>query len=242
MKLAAKTIIDIQAVSFSYGGGRVLEKIDLKVKRGEFLGIIGPNGSGKTTLLKIMLGLLHPQEGRVELFGQPLAAFQDWSKIGYVPQRVSSVLHFPITVSEVVSMGDVNNRGPAAVREALVAVDMDGHSNSLISELSGGQQQRVFIARALVTGPELLILDEPTAGVDSESQANFYQLLRDLNRKKKLTLVLISHDIDVVAKEVSQIACINGTIICHGQPKEVLKQDVFTQLYGKDLRFVAHGH
>jgi zinc transport system ATP-binding protein len=237
------TLIKVKHLSFSYNGERVLDDINLTVKRGEFLGVIGPNGSGKTTLLKVLLGLLKPQTGTVELFDQPLATFKAWHKIGYVSQRVtSSNLHFPITAAEVVAMGDVTNQGSTAVTAALKAVDMAEHSRRILHELSGGQQQRVFIARALVSQPELLILDEPTAGVDVESQTNFYQLLRDLNKKMKLTLVLISHDTDVVAKEVSQVACINRTLVFHGAPQELLKPEFMNKLYGKDLRFVVHGH
>ncbi len=233
-------IVDIQDVSFSYNGQTALSEINLQIKRGEFLGIIGPNGSGKTTLLKIILGLLKPQKGSVQLFGQDINHFKSWSKIGYVPQKAgSNITNFPISVEEVVGMGGASHE---AVTDALTKVEMTTHRKRLLSELSGGQQQRVFIARALATKPELLILDEPTVGVDVDSQAKFYQLLRDLNQNLNLTLALVSHDIDVVAHEVNQIACLNSTLVCHGNPKQVLKKDFMDKLYGKELRFVVHGH
>lgn len=244
-------IVEMKNVSFGYNGELVIDSINLKIKRGEFLGIIGPNGSGKTTLLKILLGLLPAKTGTVQLFGSDIQRFTHWSKIGYVPQKAG--LHatlFPITVDEIVSLGrstrqlfgfdSVENR--KAITEALHAVGMVEHRNRLLTELSGGQQQRVFIARALVSQPELLILDEPTVGVDVNSQAQFYQLLRELNKKLHLTLVLVSHDIDVVAHEVSEIACINCRLVCHGKPKDILRSNFMEKLYGKDLRFIVHGH
>lgn len=245
-------LIDIKDVSFSYNGQRIVDEINLKIKRGEFLGIIGPNGSGKTTLLKIILGLLKPQRGSIQLFGQNMTTFNDWQKIGYVPQKAGShITHFPITAEEVVAMGRINHKqlidftsraDQEATTSALLAVNMENHRKKLLNELSGGQEQRIFIARALVSKPELLILDEPTVGVDIDSQAKFYKLLRDLNKKLQLTLVLVSHDIDVVAHEVDEIACINCKLVCHGKPKDILKSDFMEKLYGKDLRFVIHGH
>lgn len=240
MQMKDDTLVKISDVSFSYNGEPAVSDINLEIKRGEFLGIIGPNGSGKTTLLKIILGLLKPQQGSVQLFGQDMNRFKDWSKIGYVPQRAgSNVTSFPISVEEVVGMSGANDK---AVTNALVEVEMAEHRKKLLRELSGGQQQRVFIARALATKPELLILDEPTVGVDVDSQAKFYQLLRDLNHNLSLTLALVSHDIDVVAHEVSEVACINCKLVCHGKPKDILKSDYLDKLYGKELRFVVHGH
>lgn len=234
------TIVKISDVSFSYTGEPAISNINLEIKRGEFLGVIGPNGSGKTTLLKIILGLFKPQKGNVALFGQDISSFKDWSKIGYVPQKAGSdVTNFPISVEEVVGMGGADHK---TITDSLIEVEMAEHKKRLLRELSGGQQQRVFIARALATKPELLILDEPTVGVDIDSQTKFYQLLRDLNRNLNLTLVLVSHDIDVVAHEVTEVACINCTLICHGKPKDILNSGFMEKLYGKELRFVVHGH
>ena len=233
-------LVKIAGVSFSYSEVLAVKDINLEVKRGDFLGLIGPNGSGKTTLLKIILGLLKPQSGTVSLFGKDIASFKEWSKIGYVPQKASvDIASFPISVMEIVGMGGASRK---TIMESLEAVQMKEHRSALIRELSGGQQQRVFIARALASKPQLLILDEPTVGVDIESQEKFYELLKDLNQKLKLTLVLVSHDIDVVAHEVSEVACINCTLIGHGKPKEIFKSNFLEELYGKNLRFVIHGH
>lgn len=252
MQVNPDVLVRINNVNFHYNGEPTIADINLDIARGEFLGILGPNGSGKTTLLKIILGLLKPNSGSVQLFGRDIHKFTDWSKIGYVPQKAGSNLTpFPITVEEIVSMGRMNSKrwidftsaaDAAAITEAIEAVNMGQFRYRLLNELSGGQQQRVFIARALSSHPELLILDEPTVGVDVDAQEKFYELLQKLNTTQKLTLVLVSHDVDVIAHEVSKVVCINCKLVYHGKPKEVLKSDFMEKLYGKELRFVVHGH
>jgi len=236
----SSSLITVENVSFRYNDEAVLEHINLSIEAGDFLGLIGPNGSGKTTLLKIMIGLLKPIEGRAFLFGQPVESFTQWHKIGYVAQKAGLVsVRFPISVVELVGMG---GGGKRHIRKALEAVGMEEKQHALIAELSGGQQQRVFIARALVSHPELLILDEPTVGVDVDSQIKFYELLKRLNEERNLTLLLVSHDVSVVAHEVKTVACINKTLICHGNPHQVLNGDFIQKLYGKHLRMVVHEH
>jgi len=237
-------IVQIKDISFKYHHDLVLEGITLDIQKGEFLGVIGPNGSGKSTLLKIILGLLKPTNGKVYLFGKEVSHFTNWQKVGYVPQKVAQQRHFPVTVSEVVSLGLINVENPSknALIEALTSVGMAQFKDRKIEELSGGQQQRVFIARALVSKPDLLVLDEPTAGVDVEAQAEFYALLRKLNQEMGLTLILVSHDIDVIANEVTTLACINGKLVCHLPPKKFIKEDYLEKVYGKDLHLVVHGH
>ena len=247
-----ETILNIQNVSFSFNNEPALDGVSLEIKRGDFVGIIGPNGSGKTTLLKIILGLLNPREGDVTLFGSRLSQFRDWYKIGYVPQKATAFdIRFPITVWEVVSMGRISRskffysftkEDQRAIKKALQVVQMEKHSKSLINELSSGQQQRVFIVRALASEPELLILDEPTVGVDLETQEKFYELLRNLNREFKLTLLLVSHDVDVIANEVKTLVCLNRKLVYHGTPKDFIKEDYLNNLYGKHVRFILHGH
>ena len=242
-------LVQVDNVSFSYGRQPILDNINLTIHQGNFLGLIGPNGSGKTTLLKIILGLLTPTEGTASLFGQPLGQFQNWHRLGYVPQRAGIQIvagRFPITVEEVVGMGVGGffrtQKSKKAIANALAAVEITNLKRLLLTELSGGQQQRVFIARALVWQPELLILDEPTVGIDVESQTTFYRLLKQLNQEQKLTLVLVSHDIDVVAHEVKTVACLNRRIVFHGEPKKVTHADFLEKLYGKNIKFVVHGH
>lgn len=238
-------LVSLKNVSFKYNDEPVLENISMDIKRGEFMGLIGPNGSGKTTLLKIIVGLLSQTSGELKLFGTNSKSFKEKWRIGYVPQRAGlSIFNFPITVQEIVSLGLVNAKNIThdAVRDALNAVEMHKFRSRLINELSGGQQQRVFIARSLVKNPELLLLDEPTVGVDSQAQKSFYELLRHLNRERNLTLILVSHDIDVVSKEVNTIACINRTLLGHVSSSEFKKEHLVEKMYGENLLKITHKH
>lgn len=247
-----KNIIEIRDLSFAYNQERVLEGINLNVHLGDYLGIIGPNGGGKTTLLKIMLGLLKPTSGTVYLFGQDICCFKNWSKIGYVPQKaVNFDSNFPATVYEVVSMGrygrkglfhSLNTKDKTIVEESLRQVEMTEHKERIIGDLSGGQQQRVFIARALAAQPEVIFLDEPTVGVDVATQESFYKLLKKLNQRLDLTLVLISHDIDIVAHEATELACVNKTLIYESKPQDFFKNDGLKRLYGNQVKFIMHNH
>lgn len=247
-----KNIISVNNVSFSYGSNRVLTDVNLSIHQGDYLGIVGPNGSGKTTLLKIILGLLQPGSGEITLFDQPIDKFRMWSKIGYVPQKaVNFDQNFPVTVEEVVLMGRFSQLGllrypgkkdKKIAREALEVVNMQDYKNQLIGDLSGGQQQRVFIARAIAAKPEVIFLDEPTVGVDVKTQEEFYSLLSKLNKQMDLTLVLVSHDIDVVTNEVTEVAGINQTVVFYGPPEEFIKSDYLATLYGKGLKHILHKH
>lgn len=243
MSITKPALITLRHVSFRYATEQVLDDISLEVHQGDFVGLIGPNGSGKTTLLRIILGLLTPQIGEVLLSG---------ARIGYVPQKVSQADNqFPVTVEEVVRQGRINRVGLGrwlarkdikAVDQALASVGMQATKKRLLRELSGGQQQRIHIARALAGEPELLLLDEPTVGVDIESQDEFYELLATLRKEKKLTLVMVSHDVDVVMNEVNKLACINKHLIFHGSPERFLKGDYLEKLYGKGRSLILHGH
>ncbi len=235
-----KQIINISGLTFAYHQEKVLENISLQVEEGDFLGLIGPNGGGKSTLLKIILGLLEFKKGKVKLFDQEIKEFRDWHKIGYVAQKAGfNPTGFPITVSEVISMA--GGKG-VEIERVLKLTNLLNKKNHLLSELSGGQQQRVFIARALLHEPQLLILDEPTVGIDGNSQVQFYDLLRQLNQEKGLSIILVSHEVDLVAKEVNKIACINQSLIYHGQAQQLLENDLLEKLYGKHQRLIAHHH
>jgi zinc transport system ATP-binding protein len=236
------SIVELNNVSFGYTDELVVKDVSLKIHTGDYLGIIGPNGGGKSTLLKLMLGLLTPRKGSITLFGTPLTKFKDWYKIGYVPQRNIFDSSFPVTVEEVVTMGTYPKRGffhvttkedRQAVKKALDQVEMWEYRKRQIGDLSGGQQQRIFIARALVSQPEIIFLDEPTVGVDAKTQKEFYNLLRSLNQTMNLTLVLVSHELDVVAHESTELTYINRTIDYYGEPTKFLKGDYFHELIGK---------
>ncbi len=206
-----KPIISLNNISFGYSGELVLDGLSTDIMEGDFVGLVGHNGSGKSTLLKIILGALKPQKGEVKLFDVPIADFREWNKVGYVPQKAGlAVSHVPITVNEVMQMESVTS---AQIHEALCAVDMEQFGGMLLRELSGGQQQRVFIARALAKKPELLILDEPTVGVDIKTQETFYALMQKLNHEFHLTLLLVSHDLHTLSHQVHCIMQIDKKTI-----------------------------
>ena len=244
--------IQVIDVNFRYGENIILEDINFKVDCGDYVGIIGPNGSGKTTLLKIILGLLLPSTGSVKVFGHEVRELPNKYEIGYVPQRVTQAdWHFPATVKEVVESGRVARIGTLkyfvkkdqqAISQAMAITDITKYQDRLIGNLSGGERQRVFIARALAGEPKILILDEPTVGVDLESQQRFYTLLCELNKKHDITILLVSHDIDVVAQEVKTVLFLNKKIIAHGSPKDLLKDGHLEKLYSNQMKFIVHKH
>jgi zinc transport system ATP-binding protein len=247
-----KNIIEVKDISFSYGGELILDRVNLAVHPGDYLGLVGPNGAGKTTLLKIMLGLLTPDSGTVKLFGANLSDFSDHSKIAYVPQQATNFdVNFPLTVREVVAMGRYARRGLFRPRQsadqeiitgALKQVGLLDYQGTLIGKLSGGQAQRAFIARALAVQPEVIFLDEPTTGIDQKSQDDFYALLKKLNQEQGLTLVLVSHDLERVAGEVMHIACLDHNLVCHDSPADFLRDSDYLNLNGQQVKIMAHHH
>ncbi|WP_409301714.1 metal ABC transporter ATP-binding protein [Peribacillus sp. SCS-155] len=247
-------IIKVEHVSYKYAKDLVLENVSLDVPRGSFLAIVGPNGSGKSTLLKLLLGLHRLQSGSIKLFGKDIRQFKDWQRIGFVSQKANSFNSgFPATVFEVVLSGLTKKVGlfkfpgkqhKERVNEALEAVDMLAFKNRNIGELSGGQQQRVFIARSLVSEPELLILDEPTVGVDSQHVQQFYEMLEMLNKKMGITLILVTHDVGTVTDKVTHVACLNKQLHFHGGADEYnhLSEKELSALYGHGVQFLSHNH
>lgn len=228
------TVLEVKDLTFGFGKTPVLKNVSFKVLTGDFVGIIGPNGSGKTTLIKIILGIYHSKKGTVKLFGKDISEFSDHANIGYVPQKATSFMqNFPVTVNEVVGMGllsrkhfpkMLDKKDRQKILNSLRVVSMDKHSERRIGELSGGQQQRVFIARAIVSDPKILFLDEPTTGVDPNSQEKFYDLLGKLN-KKGITILLISHDISRITKYVTKIASLNQALEFYGSHAEFCAYD-----------------
>lgn len=238
-------VIEVEDLSFSYGGALVLERVDLVIAAGEFVGLVGPNAGGKSTLLKLILGLLEPQAGRIRVLGQ--APRQAVRHIGYVPQYPSFPRDFPISVEQVVLMGRLGTgsllggyrtRDRDGAAQALAEVEASDLAKRPIGTLSGGQLQRVLLARALVGEPRILILDEPTANIDQRVENDVFDLLADLNRR--LTILLVSHDIAFISEYVSRVACLNRTLTCHGT--EAVDGDIIQQLYGGHVRRVAHEH
>ena len=242
--------VRVEDVSFAYGETPALRDVSLTIEEGEFLGLIGPNGSGKTTLLNVMLGLLEPDEGHVELFGEPIGSFEDGHRIGYVSQKSTEKgTAMPVTVEEVVEMGRYAHAGSGrltaedrnAVEAAMGRVEVSDLADRKISTLSGGQRQRAFIARALASDADLLALDEPTVGVDADSRDRFYGLLDELN-DEGITIVLIEHDIGVVTDRAGRIACINTELFHHGDPESFHESDALERAYGSTGQVVGHHH
>jgi zinc transport system ATP-binding protein len=233
----------MRGVSYRYREAAVLESVDLLLNEGDFLGIIGPNAGGKTTLLKIILGLLEPDRGSVEVFGR--SPREARGTIGYVPQYARFDSSFPIEVLDMVRMGRLGRgrrEGARKAREAaLVAlehVDLVDQACEQIGRLSGGQLQRVLIARALASEPRILLLDEPTASVDTRIGQSVYGLLERLS--DTLTVVLVSHDIGVISRYVKTIACLNVRL--HYHHSRELTPGMVEAAYGCPVDLVAHGH
>lgn len=222
---AAQLVADQVGVRF--GTEEVLSDVSFAIHQGEFIGLVGQNGSGKTTLLRVLLGLLKPSRGHAKRRG---------AKIGYVPQRgqlYNGIV--PISVFEVVKLGSKGSEAKA--RTALKSVGMEQFEKRNFNELSGGQQQRVVIAKALASDANILLLDEPTTGVDKTSQADFFALLRRLHEEGR-TIIMVSHDIDSVVKLVSRIICLNRTVVYDGDPEEF---DLEHHLRSKYTTHIHHG-
>ncbi len=237
--------IELKNISAGYDNDIVIENINCNIYDGDFFGIIGPNGGGKSTLLKIILGLLNPIKGTIKIYGQlPKIGRKN---IGYVPQYSEYDKHYPISVWDVVLMGRRSIRGmhplyssddKKATIDALKKVNMLEYKKRHISELSGGQRQRIFIARALVSNPNILLLDEPTASIDKDLQINFYNLLKELN--KKVTILLVTHDIGVISSYVDRVACLNHFMFTHDDEKSISKE-MLEKTYSCPVDLIAHG-
>ncbi len=236
--------IEIQGVSFRYDERQILKDVNLAIWPFDSICIVGPNGGGKTTLIKLIIGLLLPDAGTIKIFGKrPDEAHQ---LIGYVPQFSQYDRQFPISVREVVCMGRMgksftgrySKKDKEKTLEALVEVGLADLVDQPFSALSGGQRQRVLIARALASGGEILILDEPTANIDRESETHFFDLLKQLN--KRMTILMVTHDVGFASSFFSRIACVNREVIIH--PTSELTGKLIRDMYGGDLQMIRHDH
>ncbi|MFA9262291.1 MAG: metal ABC transporter ATP-binding protein [Undibacterium sp.] len=237
-------IIKASELTFRYQDRQpILASVSFVIHRGDYIGIIGPNGSGKSTLLKLILGLLPIQGGSIQLFDQAVETFRDWSKIGYVPQSgFKGEQNFPATVAEVIKAGALSqaffpNKAERQqlkqrVEEVAGIVGIQHLLKRRIGELSGGEEQRAFIAQALVSDPELLILDEPTAGVDFATEESFYQLLRELNEHHRKTILLVSHDLEALAHNAKTALCLNKQVVYFGPAEGLHERHVIEAAFG----------
>jgi zinc transport system ATP-binding protein len=240
----AKEVIEVKDVWFSYNSLEVLESIDLTVYEDDFVGIIGPNGGGKSTLLKIILGLLTPDRGEVRVLGS--TPRRKRHLIGYVPQHTEFDRDFPVTVRQVVLMGRLSHRGRIksftredhrVSEEAITKVEIADIANRQMGMLSGGQRQRVFLARALASDPKILILDEPTASVDTRAEINFFDILRELNQR--MAIVMVSHDVGMISAYVKTIACLRHRLIYQHEKK--ISREMLDAAYECPVDLIAHG-
>jgi ABC-type Mn2+/Zn2+ transport system ATPase subunit len=228
--------LSVNGLKVSFGQNIVLEDVTFELQQGVIAAVIGPNGSGKSTLFRAILGLI-PYSGKIVVFGKPIA--QALPRIGYVPQYFDFDRTVPITVSEFLSFtapGLGKRKSETICRD----VQVEHLKDKLIGELSGGQLQRVMIAQALFKNPQLLLLDEPSSGIDIEGARAFYDLIEHLNKKHKVTVLLISHEISFVHGFADQVICLNRNLICHGTPEKVLDRDTMSKLYGSNMNLHLH--
>ncbi|MDV2582064.1 metal ABC transporter ATP-binding protein [Alkalibacillus haloalkaliphilus] len=247
-------LITVNGVTHRYDKHKVLEDVSFTIEKGSFVGLVGPNGSGKTTIIKLILGLEKLQKGSIEAFDKPIEKFHNKGHVSFVSQKANSFSRgFPATAKEVVSMGltskvsllrPTTKKYEYLIFEALDRVNMMEYANHNIGDLSGGQQQRIFIARAIVNNPSLLILDEPTVGVDTENVEQFYQLLSQLNEELGITLILVSHDIGTITTHVTDLLCLNKSVHYHGNPSdfEHMTDVQRSKIYGHDMHTITHDH
>ncbi len=243
-------VISLTNVTFKYGSVPALENVSLSLEAGAFLGLIGPNGGGKSTLLRLLVGLESPQSGKVTVLGDNPAADDTWRKfVGHVPQQREFAARFPVSAEQVVAMG-LLARGLPAMQgreqrdrsiQALDRVGMAAHADKTWWMLSGGQKQRVLIARALVHEPELLLLDEPTVGVDAQGQDQLHTWLTEWRADRKLTVVLVSHDIGAISPICDRLACLNVQLHFHDRPDK-LSGEALERTYGCPAELVFHDH
>ena len=228
-----ESIIKVKNLGFDYGEGWVFHKLDLDIPKGDFVAVIGANGAGKSTLMKMLANVIPPTAGEIYYYGQPIEQFDDWQKVGYVAQNTLRMQRsFPISVEEVVSLGLLDGRiglpffsgeQKARVNELLEQFQLQGLRHRKIGELSGGQQQRVFLARAMVKRPEILLLDEPATGIDTSSKEALYEMLARINREQGVTIIMISHDLELAAEAAKSALCINHGVCFRGDVHAALK-------------------
>lgn len=246
--LTPHTCLRVHGVSKQFGEHEVLRNISFEIPHGDYVGIVGPNGSGKTTLLRILLHLDTPSNGTVEWFGSRQFSTAA-GRIGYVPQRINLDPTLALTVDEVIRTGHTRSqstifsRTSTHDREKAYELTQTTHlKKRMFAELSGGERQRVLIARALAGRPDMLILDEPTTGIDQAKQDQFYAFLEELNQKHGVTILFVSHDIDVITEKAKTILCLNTELVCHVAAQDAISSEHLMKLYGNHEKFILHHH
>ena len=245
-------VLEVSGLNVSRANSLVIEDAKFTINKGDYVGIVGPNGGGKTTLLLALLKIIPRTKGNIRLFGQDIESFSHWEKVAYVPQHaINFDAQFPLTVKELVSLGRVNRKNLGrtlkkndweAVQEALEFMKISDIKDKRIGQLSGGQKQRVFVAKALVRNPEIILLDEPIVGVDAGTQEKFYKKLSDLNIKKNITIMIVTHDLTAVFCRMSKVMCMNRCVNVAEITKDLEPKEVLRKVYGEHFHFVFHKH
>ncbi len=248
-----KAIIEADNLTVCYGSSEAIKDIAFSIYSGDFVGLTGPNGSGKTTVIKALLGLLPITKGRISLFGQTQKSFTDWGKIGYLPQKLSSLNPlFPASVEEVVFLGLLSKKkmpkiiakdDKEKVQKILNVLEISDLKNKTLSELSGGQQQRVMLARSLVAEPDVLIFDEPSTALDSESREEFFALIQKLNKENGITIILITHDIGCIGRFANKLMYLDKSLIYFGSFSEFCQSGKMGAYFGPNSQhIICHQH
>jgi len=223
-----KTILEVENLSVELNGVEIIRNLSFRVREGEIVTILGPNGAGKTTLLKTLLGMI-PYKGKIQ--------WKKGIKKGYVPQRLPFIKDFPLTVKEFFRLKENSEE---KIKKVVKAVGLEKFLDRRIGNLSSGEFQRILIAWALLKNPEVLLFDEPVAGIDIRGEETIYSLLLKLNKKRKLTVLLVTHDLSVVFRFSSYVICLNRQSVCQGKPKRVLTPEALEKLYGTEIKFYSH--
>jgi zinc transport system ATP-binding protein len=251
--MQVREVLKVAELRCRYNSTDVLHDVSLIVRSGDYLGVVGPNGSGKSTLIRAVLGLVPFQQGTVVLFDAPLQQFRQWQRVGYLPQRLKFFNpHFPGTVEEIVRLGllagkkfpkSASRADDAVVAQTMELLGIDRIRKQPIGELSGGQQQRALLARAIVGGPDLLILDEPTTALDPETRDNFYSLLHDLNRHHRTTILLVTHDTWSIGRYATRFLYLDKKIVFDGSFDEFCRSNEMTEFFGEYAQHqICHRH
>jgi zinc transport system ATP-binding protein len=245
-------VIEVRNLNVNRSGSLVIKDANFEVLKGDYVGIVGPNGGGKTTLLLAILGQIPKASGTIRLFGKSAESFDEWERVAFVPQdAINFDANFPLSVRELVSLGRL---GRKKIGRRLGKIDWDEVDSALefmglsevaerrIGELSGGQKQRMFVAMALVRDPDVIILDEPVAGIDAVTQEKFYQKMSDLNQKRGITIMMVSHDLSAVFCRMSKVICVNKEVNVAEIRPDVDIEGVLRKAYGEHFHFVFHRH
>lgn len=248
-----KPIIDVKNIYYSYGANEVLHDVSFSVEMGDYVALVGHNGSGKSTLVKLLLSIFDPSKGKIAVFGQDISKFSKWDKIGYLPQNIGIFNPlFPATVKEIVGLGllsgkkfpkRLGSKDKVKINQSMEQMGITNIAHKMIGELSGGQIQRALLARAIVNEPEILFLDEPVSSVDAETRQEFFSYIGKLNKEKKTTIVLVTHDIGHSVEFTNKLLFLDKKVIFYGDYKQFCLSNEMQNQFGDEVQHImCHQH